>query len=149
MTRPPTPTEQIDKSTPESPPREIHGRLDIPRRRREPPRSIVEIVEELTQGIGDRRQAERERAEEFRRIDEGHRGQRIPQINSRGETIYYTPTGSNTSTERVPDDEEYVNGVLHGESLSPSSIPSFPTPNTPPADHPDNHRTGPLPPVDG
>ncbi len=32
-------------------------------------------------------------------------------------------------------------------SPSPSPVPSFPTPNTPPADHPDNHRAGPLPPV--
>ncbi len=105
-------------------------------------------MEELNQHGRDRRQAERERAEAFRRVDEGHRGERIPQIDSWGETIYYTPTGSDTSTERLPD-EEHINGILHGGSPSPSPVPSLPTPNTPPANHPDNHREGPLPPVDG
>ncbi len=122
-------------------------RLDIPRRRREPPRSIIEVTEELNQDDRDRRQAERERAEIFRRVSEGHRGQRIPGIDSRGETIYYTPTDSVASTEQPPNEED-INGVLHGGSPSPLPIPSFPTPNTPPADHPDNHRAGPLPPVD-
>ncbi len=74
-TRSPTPPEQDNESTPESPPQGAQGRLDIPRRRREPPRSVIEVAEELNQFTRDRRQAERERAEEFRRIDEGHRGQ--------------------------------------------------------------------------
>ncbi len=72
---------------------------------------------------------------------------RGPGIDSRGETIYYTPTDSVASTEQPPD-EEGVNGVLHGGSPSPSPVPSFPILSTPPADHPDNHRAGPLPPVD-
>ncbi len=132
-TRSPTPPAQDNESTPEFPPREEWGRLDIPRRRREPPRSVVEITEELTQYTIDRRQAEREQAEAFRRVDEGHRGQRVPQVDSRGETVYHTPADNNTSTERLPD-EENINGILYGGSPSPLPSPSFPTPNTPPAD---------------
>ncbi len=94
---------------------------------------------------GDRQSVRGQRA--VRRVDEEQSGWRIPEVNSRGETVYHTPTDSVASTERLPD-EEYVNGILRGGSPSPSPVPSFPTPNTPPADHPDNHRTGPLPPVD-
>ncbi len=147
-TRSPTPPEQSSEPTTELPLQWGQRRLDIPRRRREPPRSAIEVAEELDQYDRDRRQTERERAEEFRRVDEGHRGQRIPQMDSRGETVYYTPTDSTVSAERLPD-EENVNRVLHGGSPSPSPVPSFLTPNTPPADHPDNYRAGPLPPVDG
>ncbi len=148
VTRSPTPPEPSSERTTELPLQWGQGRLDIPRRRREPPRSVIEVTEELNQSDRDRRQAERERAEAIRRVDEGHSGQRIPEVDSRGETVYHTPTDSVTSTERLPD-EEYVNGILHGGSPSPSPVPSVSTPNTPPADHPDNHRTGPLPPVDG
>ncbi len=59
-TRSPTPPEQNDESTPEFPPQEDRGRLNIPRRRREPLRSVVEVTEELTQYTRDRRQAEQE-----------------------------------------------------------------------------------------
>ncbi len=131
-TQSPTP-EQDDESTPEFPVRGTPDRLTIPRRRREPPRSVIDVAEELNEHERERRRAERERAEAFRRVDEGHRRERIPQINSRGETVYYTPTNSDTSTERLPD-EEYV--ILHGGSPSPSPVPSFPTPNTPPAGPP-------------
>ncbi len=146
-TRSPTPPEPSNEPTTELPLQWGQRRLDIPRRRREPPRSVIEVAEELNQDDRDRRQAEHKRAEIFRRVDEGHRGQRIPGIDSRGETIYYTPTDSVASTEQPPS-EEGVNGVLNGGSPSPSPIPSLPTLNTPPADHPDNHRAGPLPPVD-
>ncbi len=146
MTRAPTPSEWTNESTPEFPPQGTPDRLAIPWRRREPPRSVVEIAEELDQFTRDRRQAERERAEEFRRINEGHQGERIPGIDSQGETIYHTPTDSVASTER-PTDQEDVNGILHGGSPSPSPVPTPTDLNTPPADHPDNHRMGPLPPV--
>ncbi len=147
VTRSPTPPEQPDESTPESPPRGIPGRLAIPRRRREPTRSIVEIAEELSQFDEDRRQTERRQAEEFRRIDEESQREGVPQVNSRGETVYHTPADSDASTEGPPE-EEYVNGIIQGGSPSPSPIPTPTVLNTPPADHPDNHRTGSLPPVD-
>ncbi len=131
-TRSPTPPEQTRESTPEFPPRVTPDRLAIPRRRREPPRSVVEVAEELNQFDRDRRQAEHERAEELRRIDEGNNEERIPQVDSRGDTVYHTPADSDTSTERLPD-EEPINGILYGGSPSPSPVPSFPTPNTPPA----------------
>ncbi len=57
-TRSPTPPEQTRESTPEFPPRVTPDRLAIPRRRREPPRSVVEVAEELNQFDRDRRQAE-------------------------------------------------------------------------------------------
>ncbi len=121
-TRSPTPPEPSSEPTTELPLQWGQRRLDIPRRRREPPRSVIEVAEELNQEDRDRRQAERERAEIFRRINEGHRGQRIPGIDSRGETIYYTPTDSVASTEQPPV-EEGVNGVLHGEAHLPRQSP--------------------------
>ncbi len=89
----------------EFPIRGTPDRLTIPRRRREPPRSVVEIAEELDQFTRDSRRAAWERAEEFRRVDEAAGRSEIPQIDSRGETIYHTPVGSDTSTERLPNEE--------------------------------------------
>ncbi len=96
-------------------------------------------------GTGDKQSVKEQRRseEQMKGIEERESHRSIVEEK----LFYYTPTGSDTSTERLPD-EEYINGILHGGSPSPSPVPTLTAPNTPPADHPDNHRTGPLPPVD-
>ncbi|PBK91247.1 hypothetical protein ARMGADRAFT_1082046 [Armillaria gallica] len=105
---------------------------------REPPRRHYRLKEIpgydpitfLSQYDRDRREAERVQFTAFRRVNK-----EAGRISPEG-TVYYS--GSNSSTEVLPA-AEHVNGNPWG-SPDPSTTPTTPeAPNTPPANHPDNH----------